>query len=205
MYSTTQQTVAPPGSGCLTSGFRISMLWKGARTEDRSFALLGPKEHLDFEATLEKPLRTLWGEMEEESEDLYAVLGAARTATSEEIKRLYRQLALKHHPVRMLAALISLGHLHAWLCRERLSLLNLALQDKNPGDDEAHNVFKRISFAYSVLSDPSKRTYYDDCGTTEDMDISPEDFMSNFQDLFLDLFGGMSVKVSMQPNYQAKS
>jgi hypothetical protein len=54
------------------------------------------------------------------------------SATSETIKKTYRKLALKWHP------------------------------DKNQGDEDAQEKFKEISKAYSILSDPKKRKYYDD-------------------------------------------
>ena len=68
------------------------------------------------------------------SDDYYATLGVARTADADEIKRAYRALALKHHP------------------------------DKNPGDRDAEEKFKRINEAYAVLSDPEKRAQYDQFG-----------------------------------------
>jgi molecular chaperone DnaJ len=66
--------------------------------------------------------------------DLYADLGVKRTATAEEIKKAYRKLARKHHP------------------------------DVNPGNREAEEKFKRISFAYDALSDAAKRKAYDEFG-----------------------------------------
>lgn len=63
--------------------------------------------------------------------DLYAVLGVKKTATLEEIRRAYRQHAVKLHP------------------------------DRNPGNKEAERKFKDISEAYDVLSDSDKRTKYD--------------------------------------------
>jgi len=64
----------------------------------------------------------------------YEVLGVARNAPAEEIKRAYRQMALKHHP------------------------------DRNPGNREAEERFKEAAEAYSVLGDPEKRTTYDRFG-----------------------------------------
>jgi len=66
--------------------------------------------------------------------DLYADLGVKRTASPEEIKKAYRKLARKHHP------------------------------DVNPGNREAEERFKQISFAHDVLSDPEKRRAYDEFG-----------------------------------------
>jgi len=64
-------------------------------------------------------------------EDLYQVLGVNKTATAEEIKKAYRSLALKYHP------------------------------DRNPGNAEAEEQFKRISAAYEVLGNETKRMQYD--------------------------------------------
>ena len=61
----------------------------------------------------------------------YATLGILETSTPEEIKKVYRKLALQHHP------------------------------DKNPGDKKAEAKFKEISSAYYVLSDPKRRAEYD--------------------------------------------
>lgn len=66
--------------------------------------------------------------------DYYEVLGVARTASSEELKKAYRRLALKYHP------------------------------DKNPGDKKAEDAFKEITEAYDVLQDPQKRQSYDQFG-----------------------------------------
>ncbi len=64
--------------------------------------------------------------------DFYAVLGVAKDATSPEIKKAYRALARKLHP------------------------------DKNAGDAKAEARFKEVSEAYDVLSDPSRRSEYDE-------------------------------------------
>eukprot|EP00198_Chlamydomonas_reinhardtii_P011679 XP_001701016.1 DnaJ-like protein [Chlamydomonas reinhardtii] len=92
--------------------------------------------------------------------DLYAELSVAKNASTEEIKKAYRRLALQCHP------------------------------DKNPGDAAAHERFQKISVAYSVLSDDGKRRYYDQTGTTEGLDISPDEFMDMFQSLLLEIVGG---------------
>lgn len=68
------------------------------------------------------------------SKDFYEVLGVAKTATADEIKKAYRKLAIKYHP------------------------------DKNPGDKTAEEKFKEISNAYEVLGDAEKRQRYDQLG-----------------------------------------
>jgi len=66
--------------------------------------------------------------------DYYAILGVGRKATEKEIRQAYRRLAKKHHP------------------------------DRNRGDKGAEAKFKEINEAYGVLSDPEKRSQYDQFG-----------------------------------------
>lgn len=72
------------------------------------------------------------------AKDLYEVLGVARTATQEEIKKSYRKLAKKFHP------------------------------DVNKGDKKAEEKFKELSQAYDVLGDADKRKKYDQFGQWAD-------------------------------------
>ena len=108
--------------------------------------------------------------------DYYEILGVSKNASVEEIKKAYRELALKHHPDRVPA--------------ERKK--------------EAEEKFKEISEAYAALSDPQKRSVYDQYGhagfdqrySTEDI-FRGADFSSIFEGLgaggsiFEDLLGGL--------------
>ena len=66
--------------------------------------------------------------------DYYDILGVTKKATPEEIKKAYRSLAMKYHP------------------------------DRNQGDKTAEAKFKEASEAYQVLSDPKKKSSYDQFG-----------------------------------------
>ena len=92
--------------------------------------------------------------------DYYEILGVSRDATESELKSVYRKLAHKYHP------------------------------DKNPGDKEAEDQFKKASEAYAVLSDAQKRAQYDRFGHAG-LGNSGEDFAHNIniQDIFGDIFG----------------
>ncbi len=68
-------------------------------------------------------------------QDYYKILGVNREATPAEMKKAYRALAQKYHP------------------------------DKNKGDKHAEEMFKKISEAYAVLSNPEKRREYDTIGS----------------------------------------
>jgi len=98
--------------------------------------------------------------------DYYEVLCVSRNAGREEIKKAYRQLALKYHP------------------------------DRNPGDNEAEEKFKEAAEAYSVLADQSKRDAYDRFGHEGLRSYGFEGFrgfdssiFSDFEDILGNFFG----------------
>ena len=94
--------------------------------------------------------------------DYYQVLGVKRDAEADEIKKAYRQLALKNHP------------------------------DKNPGDAEAEKRFKEAAEAYEVLSDREKRQRYDRYGHAGLEGAGVHDFRNaeDIMSAFGDIFGG---------------
>lgn len=100
-----------------------------------------------------------------ENEDLYKILGAEKTATQDELKKLYRKLSMQYHPDRQAGK-----------------------SDKEK--KEAEEKFKKLNSAYSILGDPEKRKKYDQFGTTDQMDggfgpggIDPMEFFRKMRDM----------------------
>jgi len=83
--------------------------------------------------------------------DYYEILGLKKGATPDEIKKAFRKLAVKYHP------------------------------DKNAGDKKAEDRFKEINEAYAVLSDPEKKSQYDQFGSAGfQQRYTQEDIFRNF-------------------------
>ena len=99
--------------------------------------------------------------------DFYEILGVNRDASSEDIKKAYRKLAMKHHP------------------------------DRNPDNPKAEAQFKEAKEAYEILSDEQKRTAYDQYGHAgvdpqARSGAGGGGFGDAFSDIFGDIFGGSS-------------
>ena len=92
------------------------------------------------------------------NKNYYEILGVSPEAPPEELKKAYRQLALKFHP------------------------------DRNPGDRQAEERFKEISEAYGVLMDPEKRKQYELLSRTPFGAGRKPDFSYTQEEIFRDIF-----------------
>jgi molecular chaperone DnaJ len=100
--------------------------------------------------------------MATQEKNLYDVLGVAKNASPEEIKKAYRHLARQYHP------------------------------DRNPDDKSAETRFKEVQTAYDVLSDPARRKQYDAVGNGRVGGPGGVPFDFNLGDFDLgDIFGGV--------------
>lgn len=96
----------------------------------------------------------------------YEILSVEKTASGDEIKRSYRRLAMKYHP------------------------------DRNPDNEQAESQFKEATAAYEVLSDPEKRSRYDQFGHAGLRATPGHDFnrmhVDDIFSMFQDIFGGQT-------------
>ena len=109
--------------------------------------------------------------MATQAKNLYDVLGVAKNASADEIKKAYRKLARTHHP------------------------------DANQGDKAAEERFKQVQTAYDVLSDPEKRKAYDRFGSTNgrgapgpggvNVDFGDFDWSGDLGDILGGIFGNV--------------
>lgn len=95
-----------------------------------------------------------------EKQDYYEVLGVEKDATTDQIKKAYRKLAVKYHP------------------------------DRNPDDKNAEDMFKKVAEAYEVLSDPQRRQNYDQFGFDGPQGSGFGGAGFNPFDIFESFFGG---------------
>ncbi len=124
------------------------------------------------------------------SKDYYAILGIDKNASADEIKSAYRKMAKKYHP------------------------------DLNKDNPEAADKFKEVNEAYEVLSDPQKKSNYDQFGSADGPQFSGFgggsgatnmgggfDFSGDFGDIFGDIFsafGGGSSRSSRRQVYRGE-
>ena len=113
-------------------------------------------------------------------QDYYKILGVERNASADDIKKAYRKFAMKYHP------------------------------DRNPGDKNAEEMFKKGSEAYEVLSDPAKRQRYDQYGPDGvkfgaggfdfDRDFTHGADLNDILSQFFGAMGGMGGGAEEDPN-----
>tara|TARA_B100000676_G_C18004657_1_gene803004 strand:- start:181 stop:1302 length:1122 start_codon:yes stop_codon:yes gene_type:complete len=113
--------------------------------------------------------------------DYYAVLGVNKGASSDEVKKAFKKKAMKYHP------------------------------DRTGNDKGAEKKFKEIKEAYDVLSDPQKKSMYDQYGTTDfgggfgggsGGGFNTSGFGDVFEDIFGDIFGGGQSRNNSSQRYK---
>jgi molecular chaperone DnaJ len=89
--------------------------------------------------------------------DLYDVLKVSKNASSDEIRKAFKKMAMEYHP------------------------------DKNNGNKDSEEMFKKINEAYNILSDPVKKQRYDETGTIDENSMSGVNV--DIHDIFKNMFG----------------
>ncbi|CAK5278241.1 unnamed protein product, partial [Mycena citricolor] len=151
-YTTSNSSPSASSSGAGPSGA------SGAQT---------PRKGRRF-GTQEKPLETGY----------YDILGITPTATTDDVKKAYRRMAIKHHP------------------------------DKNPDDPHAEERFKEIAIAYQTLSDEALRKKYNEFGSKESAPeggfVDPEEVFGAIfgGDKFIPIIGTISLARDMKAALQ---
>ncbi|CAE6466814.1 unnamed protein product [Rhizoctonia solani] len=141
---------------------------RAASSSKRASGTSTPQPRKRKIGTQERPLETAY----------YEILGVEVTATTDEIKKAYRRLAIKHHP------------------------------DKNRDDPSAEETFKQISIAYQVLSDPELRKKYNEFGPKEGTPdsgfVDPEEIFSAIfgGERFVPIIGHISLGKDMKDALQ---
>lgn len=111
--------------------------------------------------------------MQIESENLYSILKISRDASPDDIKKAFRKLAIEYHP------------------------------DKNNGDKQREELFKKIGEAYTILSDPDKKKQYDQFGVIPGQGHGgggvPVDLNEILKNMFGDIMGGGGVQMGGIP------
>ena len=90
--------------------------------------------------------------------DLYDVLKISKTSSNDEIRKAFRKLAMEHHP------------------------------DKNNGNKDSEEMFKKVNEAYNVLSDPGRRKLYDEKGIIDEN--TGDSHEMDIHDILKNVFGG---------------
>ncbi|KAF7416223.1 hypothetical protein PC9H_002488 [Pleurotus ostreatus] len=161
----TSTSTSNSGGASTSSSHRPSSSTAGPSTAQPNIRVGGGKRKI---GTQERPLETGY----------YDILGVAVDATTDDIKKAYRRLAIKHHP------------------------------DKNPDDPHAEERFKEIAIAYQTLSDPVLRSKYNEFGPKDSAPeggyVDPEEVFGAIfgGERFLPIIGQISLARDMKAALQ---
>ncbi|WZZ42271.1 dnaJ homolog subfamily C member 2-like [Brassica napus] len=140
------------------------------KEEEYSFPSFNP--YANNKANKKKKKKPGAQQQQDHQQDHYALLGLRNLrylATEDQIKKSYREAALKHHPDKQHAALL---------------LAEETEEAKEAKKDEIDSRFRAIQEAYEVLMDPTKRKIFDSTDEFDDEDCSPQEFFKVFGPAF---------------------